>query len=300
MPILLDPKPITVRPNTRPNIVARLLDRLGGQWYPLLCQWPSRWPPHPGWARHPLLLLGALWLACGLWNLTLAVVVALGGIVAIAVYLIQLNRFYVTWNWSCLLPHADPIAPVMWRWGRTLRQQWHCGWTSANRPLTLSLLSGLGSIVLLLGLGGIWQSTHSFGLMVIVGAQTGAIAMMGRILWQQRQSETHGRSTSPQRTNSQQSVNAPVSDSESTVHLSNHLSNTIWIELGSAHPPTRLMAIYRVTAWIKACQSSTVPSVQPAEQLDMFNKLTACLRLMLTYETHPTLRQAIQDALRLS
>ncbi|MEB3232254.1 MAG: hypothetical protein VKJ64_14690 [Leptolyngbyaceae bacterium] len=290
MPPLFESLNITpFRPKPTVSRFNRWGQPLGRQWYLWLNRLHHHWRQRPAWLRDPLVIIAGLWGGCCLWNLGVALLIASGTGVAIAVYLAQLQRLHVTWRWQRFSSYIDAGIRAIQTGQKHCLQQWQRLWTTANRPLTLALLTGLGSILFLGSLGRILQATHSWILAMVVAAQTGAIAIMGAILWRQGRSHPPDQTTPQPPTPSLQAIDYTATQG---TNPPTQWSPSLWGELASPHPPTRLIAIYRVMEWGQTCRTSG--SSLPTATM---HQLMTSLRLMLTHETHPALQQAIKEVL---
>ncbi|NET09639.1 MAG: hypothetical protein F6K09_04330 [Merismopedia sp. SIO2A8] len=260
--------------------------------------------------QHPLILGGTIWVALFLWNGAMAVAIASGTMVAVAVYLVQLNRLHV--NWKLPFP-TQPLSqtqssPQARYWNvyqdirsaslhlfHFLRQDcWPKLWTSANRPLSLSILTGGGTTILIGSVALVYHDTQSASLALVMGGQYLLIAGLGGCGWwqQRQQSDSSSNSIASDRLNS----NTGPHSQQRPDSL-----DSLWADLASDHAPIRLIAIYRAVSWVQSRPSSSQPlpkqHFEHQETTLNVNHLMACFRLMLIHERQPTVQHALREAL---
>ncbi|MGF1512978.1 MAG: hypothetical protein ACFB5Z_04680 [Elainellaceae cyanobacterium] len=172
-----------------------------------------------------------------IWSGSLAAIAVVGLGVGLAIYLHQMDRLYVTW-----LP-------------------WRRWWRPANRPLTLSLLSIAGTVVVGVSLQQLWQRSPWPGLVTLVLAQT---LVMALALWK--------------RPATQQLAPAP-----STAQA----VEPILMALAAAHPIHQLVAIRRALRWAEAHHDAAA-----------VDDIADCFVLMLCHHPDPIVQSALQQGLQ--
>lgn len=253
--------------------------------------------------KNPLVIGGGLWLSLWLWSWPLALAIASGTGVAIAVYLFQLDRLHVSWFHRFSETDAVLGNQNVWQqrleivgdqWGCTTTRLWGQCWRPINRPLTLALLSGGFGASVVATVAFIYRDLHSLSLVLVTGLQLVMVGIIGVGFWQQSSSlSSQSAATSP--------ANREVFSGAAQRLERTDIIDQLWADLTSQETAIRLVAIYRAVNWVQSNQLShdnEQRAIAPNVAMGMdAQKLTACLRVMLSQESNPNVQQALRDSL---